>query len=788
MRKLLFIFALMLSLSLNAQKTYGTWGTDFWLAYLTNWYDTDVDEFTISICGPRNCTCTISNPNTGWSYIMNVSANTMTDYQLPSTQCNPSGSCVVNNSGLHITATDSVQVFAFTHSGSPSTSDAVALYTTQSLGPEYVVQTYPFTASTAEARAEFCILAILDSTTVDIMLSGSTSTGVSAGSTLTVTLQAGQVYQVKSPQSPGNADFSGTVVTTFNHGCKPFALFMGNTVTNVPFNSNISSDHCYTQALPTLAWPNQWIIAKPNWYNATSVRVTAQTNGTRVYKNGTMLTTINRGQTYEFQTTSDCLLETSQPSQVVQYLYSRYNSLGDASAYVPNALNCHTHFTAIPYYPLNNHVGASPNYYVDVVYPTSERSLLRLNNSTISGVTPRTVPNTNYSIMSIPITGSAKLSTTGSGFMAYTYGLAENWESYALALGGIGLVPSHDPDTVVVSPCHKPYMFMGQAFTDDGEYQFVSSCIDTTRLFLTFNAPDTIMVDTMLCGDRFVWHGTAFTTSGQYTLIGDIGDDGCDSLFLIHLQLHPTFDTLFSQEWCDSLYTHADTTLRIVDSISDFILSYHSIYGCDSITRLHLEKHRYFTELYDGSCDSIGFTFSDTMLSVPGDYMFAYTTDNRCDSNVLLHLQFYPSYDFLTVDSIYYGHEYAWIEDYVFDDDIDITVNYLTIHDCDSIYRLILHFQKPPTSYIWPPNVITPNGAQNRTFRVLSDGVDEMTVSIFQRWGDHVCTFDGLTGEWDGTYKGIPCQQATYVYIIRYHKEGGLENPMPICGTVTLLR
>ena len=60
-------------------------------------------------------------------------------------------------------------------------------------------------------------------------------------------------------------------------------------------------------------------------------------------------------------------------------------------------------------------------------------------------------------------------------------------------------------------------------------------------------------------------------------------------------------------------------------------------------------------------------------------------------------------------------------------------------------------------------------------------------MNIYQRWGEWICTFDGLTQGWDGTQAGIPCKQGTYVYLIRY-KTPCLLNPKPIVGTITILR
>jgi gliding motility-associated-like protein len=87
---------------------------------------------------------------------------------------------------------------------------------------------------------------------------------------------------------------------------------------------------------------------------------------------------------------------------------------------------------------------------------------------------------------------------------------------------------------------------------------------------------------------------------------------------------------------------------------------------------------------------------------------------------------------------------------------------------------------------IWIPNVFTPSLEGNNLFRVVSDNVTEMTVSIYRRQGDWICSFDGLTEGWDGTKEGRRCPEGTYVYFIRY-KTHCLSRPKSITGTVTVI-
>lgn len=66
------------------------------------------------------------------------------------------------------------------------------------------------------------------------------------------------------------------------------------------------------------------------------------------------------------------------------------------------------------------------------------------------------------------------------------------------------------------------------------------------------------------------------------------------------------------------------------------------------------------------------------------------------------------------------------------------------------------------------PNVFTPNGdGVNDIFRINAAGYEEMTVTIYNRYGEQVYRFYGLNGSWDGhTHAGIKVSPGTYYVFV----------------------
>ena len=86
------------------------------------------------------------------------------------------------------------------------------------------------------------------------------------------------------------------------------------------------------------------------------------------------------------------------------------------------------------------------------------------------------------------------------------------------------------------------------------------------------------------------------------------------------------------------------------------------------------------------------------------------------------------------------------------------------------------------------PNVFTPNGdGINDLFTILSTGVKEIDLQIFNRWGQKLYAFNGPKAAWDGlSESGARVPDGTYFFFVR---ATGFDNKsIEKQGTVNLFR
>ena len=781
----------------SAQGDTSYLGTDFWVAFMPNAADGVNDIYSLAIVAQRTCSVTITVPAGSFSHTLTATGGNSVIYQLPATQAYQAGSCVVNNTGVHVVATDSIYLFAQNRDGSPNSADATAVMPTHALGSRYVLQTYPVNRSNANVTPCFSILATQNNTRISMTLTGATSTGVAAGSTVDTVLGAGQVFQVKGPGGAG--DFSGSFVCS-SPG-KPVAVFAGNTVAYVP-EGGIGGDHVFMQMPPVERLGDGWLLTPTYAHGQPGtdrVRVTAVEGGTYLqFGNQTPINIADAGGSYEFTLTEATWLTSTKPALVCQYMDSRHNTgqgqdFGDPAGFVVTPLNQAARSADFGTMYVDSRSPAVSKYYVNIAVPTAETSLVRLDGQPVAGFQP--VAGSSYSHARCTVsTGRHTVTTTGTGFTAHHYGVGENWDSYDVAVGGRwSQVTNHWSqvsgvwDTIDTVVCAGHFSFRGETYSESGVYMVGTHCGGGYVLRLTLGGGSTLIADTFVC-DSLVWRGRVCRTQGYYYDTVAM-PDGCDSVFVLSLMgVYPSTRVYIDTATCDGMIALGDT-LFLSPGHHEFHRQ--TMHGCDSIVTLDLVLNPHYDIGIDTTICHQPFGWDDSLLTLTGEsrrYRFVYRTMAGCDSIVTLTVRYVPAYDSTWFVTIGDTDSYTWVDGQVYVTSTDTTLVLRAADGCDSLLRLVLsvvpHLSDP---FVWVPNVFTPDEETNNRFSVICVDLREVTVAIYNRWGNFVCRFDGLTESWDGTKEGQPCKQDTYVYVIRSVDLEGMRIPEKF-GTVTLLR
>ena len=504
---------------MNAQSTVvdgqSTEGKDFWVTFMqADQDDNNSLQLSLSISSREDCQVTITNPFTGYSENVTVTANQMQLVELYNgnvlsnnarTAMTSTGKvCYAVNSekadtcALHVTSTANISLFATNYK--KATFDATNVLPTASLLDEYIIQTYTpsdhgGTGSTQGSH--FAVIAAEDNTVVEYVPTVETK-GIrdfmaqynnwgdqvfemypqykrfqnfhAIGDTiLSDTLQAGQVWYVWTGKKDSDAgDLSGTYVKARDG--KKIAVFQGCPHTNIPYQVK-QRDHIFSQAMPTQYWGNTFVLTASASRPADRIRILALNDDTEVRINGDSVYTFNFAANpkhyWEFEIGSNgtyakngsCLVTTSCPCAVHLFMVSQQyhgdkNSNGDPAMLWINPIEQQIDQVTFATYASKNGTTA---HYVNVV--TDKPELMTLDGNDISTSFSAVDGSSTYKYAQISLGSTATshtLRSSGSNFIAHVYGFTEN-ESYGYSAGG------------ATKPLTQYITINGQIFSPDTE-------------------------------------------------------------------------------------------------------------------------------------------------------------------------------------------------------------------------------------------------------------------------------------------------------------------------------
>lgn len=177
---------------------------------------------------------------------------------------------------------------------------------------------------------------------------------------------------------------------------------------------------------------------------------------------------------------------------------------------------------------------------------------------------------------------------------------------------------------------------------------------------------------------------------------------GCDSVYLLYAHIYPEYRHVDYDTICDNGTTYWRGHSFTEMSAGDYIVrdSFQTIYGCDSIYELHLCVHpTYFFELRESICDNEQYDFNGRLIAdTAGVYFYtdSLQTVYGCDSIYHLYLTVSPTSDVIIYDTICRGDFYVLNNRKIYDAGLYFdTIFGGNQYGCDSMITLYLEQIEP---------------------------------------------------------------------------------------------
>jgi hypothetical protein len=421
----------------HAQR-FTTKGTDFWLAFMEAYDPGTGVELSVAITAEFAATGTLSLPLAGWSQPFTIAAGGSIVITIPQDVAMVMGSENSRGQGIHVESDKIVAVFALSYTR--GSADAMTVFPTPVLGSDYTVLSYkPFFNVFAEPPipypSQFAIVGVADGTTVEITPSAVTYAGHTAGVPFTVTVNAGEVYQVQSDE-----DLTGSRVRTTGctSNCQTFALLSGVKFAVVGVQRNGMpcgfADHLVEQMYPNSTWGIEYITMPfQSRLEGDIVRVLAAQDGTTYTINGGTPITLNRGEFRDTLLATTSYITADKPVAVGQYARGR---------------QCDDILYSDPFMVMLSPVRQSlesmifttftptqiSGYYLDLTIKSSDVATVVLDGNPISASFSPLAANPLYSIAQLSVTAGQHVITSNCGVTAMIYAFGSSI-SYGYSAG-----------------------------------------------------------------------------------------------------------------------------------------------------------------------------------------------------------------------------------------------------------------------------------------------------------------------------------------------------------------
>lgn len=808
----LTIILLLLSTGVAAQTPVATTqGRDFWLTFMVQ-ISATTGERSLMLSGMEGTTVHV-NASSGWRDTLVIGSTGVVTCDVPDTH------------GLvfHVTADNDISVYASNYY--QYSYDIATVYPTQSLGCNYMVQTYDMYNSPYMYGPEFSVVAVEDDTRVLVV--------PKAGTQQTVWLNAGEAAYFYWDDLFFTGDLMDGRMTgthVLSSPDKPIAVFQGSMCANV-FHS--ACDHLFEQAVPLEYWGRQFLVVPIAIRMADDVvRILSGSYNCRVSINDTITFVLQYGEYFDTIIHSAFSVGASGPVSLCMYMSgdtlegsNNYTYVGDPSAILIPPVNQgvkSSSFAAV-------NTDISRWHYANVVTQTCHVGSVTLDGVPVDSAFTAFDDRWSYAQLKVR-PGVHTLASSDGTLNAWFYGMGSA-ESYGY-IAGMTLV---DHSARLLIDGTEVNTTVRRCVGDTAHIELKTDSTVTETLW-TLNG--TLLPRTGL--ELYLPLDSVGTYTLQAMLPGDCCRQWCDSL-QITLLVNPSYALAEEDSICEGVpYEWHGMTLT---EAGDYVDSLRTRAGCDSLTTISLaarpfpqpgigveaDCHSHTYRLEAIQHDTLHWTAmrwsiaaDGTPLGNEGDSVIYLSPSSAmfvtlhavavcsADTTVLLHPIVYPTaqlqvrpqtvvasynaafdaYD-MSIDAT--GRE--WTVDGMPQGDVGPQLHYPVSGAEDSIVVQLTaindYCRDTAQAVVWvinegvyAPNVFTPGQDINNRFSVIASNEIRGELTIYNREGLLLFRTTDLETGWGGG----DCPQGAYVWHLHYRYAHSPEQWHTAMGTVTLLR
>jgi len=398
------VFSIITSVEISARDpeliTKNSEGKEFWVCFMKNFREgqtgtqnrPDKLKLQLFITSSNDAKVRVEVEDIGFNQLVEVKANTVVNVVLPE-RVQLRALETPERLAVHITSDTAIAVYGL--NSRFQTTDTYMGLPVSVLGTAY--RAVGYTKLAADLLSAISVIAIEDSTEIEITPNATTSTGRRLGVPFKVRLRRGEVYSINARfESIGPCDLTGSLITAN----KKIAVFSGHQCAYVPPKVD-ACNHLVEQLPPISAWGMHYYLGMLKERSRYTYRVIGSEDGTRVFEDAKLVAVLRKGEFFEnlnvnrhIQVTAD------KPVLVAQYAqgFKNGDSVGDPMMILVSPTQ-----QFLSEYRFATPINGDWHHYVNVVAPTNSIENLRLNGRRIDSSEFKVLGESRYSIAQISI-------------------------------------------------------------------------------------------------------------------------------------------------------------------------------------------------------------------------------------------------------------------------------------------------------------------------------------------------------------------------------------------------